>query len=107
MIAKNYCLMKLRDKKFPPKVVAPEQEWMPEEEEPEFLRRENLLQQLETAMKNLSAEQKQCVSLFYFQKKSYQEIAAETGFSLLQVKSYIQNGKRNLRLIIEKKTDKF
>jgi RNA polymerase sigma-70 factor (ECF subfamily) len=107
MIAKNHCLMKLRDKKFPPKAFAAEQEWVPEEEEPEFLIRENLLQQLETAMKNLSAEQKQCVSLFYFQKKSYQEIAAETGFSLLQVKSYIQNGKRNLRLIIEKKTDKF
>ncbi len=41
--------------------------------------------------------------MFYLEKKSYQAIASETGFSLLQVKSYIQNGKRNLRLLLEKK----
>ena len=75
-------------------------------EEPDFLKKENLLQQLETAMRDLSREQKQCISMFYLQKKSYQEIAAETGYSLLQVKSYIQNGKRNLRIIMEKKTGK-
>ena len=45
--------------------------------------------------------------MFYLEKKSYQGIAEETGFSLLQVKSYIQNGKRNLRLLLEKKLDKF
>ncbi len=107
IIAKNHCLMKLRDRKFPPKTFTGNEEWIAEEEEPEFLKKENLLQQLEKAMEGLSAEQKRCISLFYLQKKTYQEIAVETGFSLLQVKSYIQNGKRNLRLIIEKKTDKF
>lgn len=35
-------------------------------------------------------------------EKSYQEISETTGFTLLQVKSYIQNGKRNLKLLIEK-----
>ena len=55
------------------------------------------------ALKELSPEQQQCVILFYLQKKSYQEISEETGFTLMQVKSYIQNGKRNLRLMIEKK----
>ncbi len=39
-------------------------------------------------------------------KRSYQDIAAQTGFSVMQVKSYIQNGKRNLKLLMEKKTNK-
>jgi RNA polymerase sigma-70 factor (ECF subfamily) len=41
--------------------------------------------------------------LFYLDKKSYQEISDATGFTMLQVKSYIQNGKRNLKILIEKK----
>ena len=106
MIARNYCLMKLRDKKSPVKPVESVASFLRAEEEPDFLNREELLLQLETAMNELNPEQKMCISLFYLQKKSYQEIAAETGFSLLQVKSYIQNGKRNLRLLIEKKTGK-
>ena len=55
------------------------------------------------ALKELNEEQKQCVTLFYLQKKSYQQISDETGYSMLQVKSYIQNGKRNLKILIEKK----
>ena len=46
---------------------------------------------------------KKCILLFYFKKKSYQEISELTGFSAMQVKSYIQNGKRNLKLLVEKK----
>ncbi len=103
MIAKNHCLMKLRNKKFPAKPVDAAEELIAAGEEPDFLKKENRLLQLEMAIKDLSPEQKQCIKLFYLQKKTYQEIAAETGFSLLQVKSYIQNGKRNLRLLIDKK----
>jgi RNA polymerase sigma-70 factor (ECF subfamily) len=55
------------------------------------------------ALKELSSEQQQCVTLFYLEKKSYQEISEETGFTMMQVKSYIQNGKRNLKILIEKK----
>ncbi|HEY4156256.1 MAG TPA: sigma-70 family RNA polymerase sigma factor [Puia sp.] len=106
MIARNYCLMKLRDKKNPSRPVDRMEDLPATAEEPDFLIRENMLQQLETALNALSGEQKLCINLFYLQKKSYQEIAAETGYSLLQVKSYIQNGKRNLRLLIEKRTGK-
>jgi len=53
--------------------------------------------------KELNPEQQQCVTLFYLEKKSYREISDITGFTSLQVKSYIQNGKRNLRILIEKK----
>jgi RNA polymerase sigma-70 factor (ECF subfamily) len=58
---------------------------------------------METSLKELNPEQQQCVTLFYLNKKSYQEISDVTGFSMQQVKSYIQNGKRNLRILIDKK----
>jgi RNA polymerase sigma-70 factor (ECF subfamily) len=62
---------------------------------------------LEEAIQHLNKEQKTCIRMFYLQKKTYQMIAAETGYSLLQVKSHIQNGKRNLRLLLEKQLDYF
>ncbi len=52
---------------------------------------------LQDALKTLGVEQRSCIELFYYQNKSYQEIAEQTGFSLAQVKSYIQNGRRNLK----------
>jgi len=58
---------------------------------------------MEEALKNLIPNQQECVSLFYLQKLSYQQISTKTGFELVQVKSYIQNGKRNMRIFIEKK----
>lgn len=57
---------------------------------------EDRVVELERELGNLSKEQRVCVELFYLKDKSYQEIADETGYSLNQVKSYIQNGKRNL-----------
>ena len=47
-------------------------------------------------------EQRQCNFCFTW-KESYQEVSDTTGFSMLQVKSYIQNGKRNLKILIERK----
>jgi RNA polymerase sigma-70 factor (ECF subfamily) len=49
----------------------------------------------------LKHEQKVCVELMYLQGKSYNDIAKETGYGIKNVKSYIQNGKRNLRIMIE------
>ena len=68
-----------------------------------LLQNDQALQYMDESINDLNPEQKQCVTLFYLQKKSYQEISDETGYSLMQVKSYIQNGKRNLRSMIEKK----
>ena len=53
------------------------------------------------AIATLSEEQQHCIKLFYFQSLSYQEIADETGYKLKKVKSYIQNGKRNLRIYLD------
>ena len=69
----------------------------------ELLQRDQTLILIEEGLNELNPEQKLCVTLFYLEKKSYTEIAAATGFTLMQVKSYIQNGKRNLKILIEKK----
>lgn len=57
----------------------------------------NAGQLLESALAKLEENQRRCIELFYREKKSYQEVAAATGFSLKQVKSYLQNAKRRLQ----------
>lgn len=106
MVAKNYCLMKLRDRqgKIPVEIseklaAAPHEET----DRQTLLQNDQVLDVMDEALKELNPEQQQCVTLFYLQKKSYQEINEITGFSMLQVKSYIQNGKRNLKILIERK----
>ncbi|MBL0154587.1 MAG: sigma-70 family RNA polymerase sigma factor [Chitinophagaceae bacterium] len=106
MVAKNHCLMKLRDR--PGKITTELHEKLTATPEPEMdkqaLQQNDLtLDLMEASLKELGTEQRQCVTLFYLEKKSYQDISEETGFNLLQVKSYIQNGKRNLKIMIEKK----
>jgi RNA polymerase sigma-70 factor (ECF subfamily) len=59
------------------------------------------LTKLEKCMESLANEQKQCVQLFYLQQKCYREITASTGYDMNKVKSYIQNGKRNLKICME------
>lgn len=65
-----------------------------------LMEKDLLLNKMAEAIKNLHTEQQQCVSLFYLHKKSYSEIAEITGFTNMQVKSHIQNGKRNLKILI-------
>jgi RNA polymerase sigma factor (sigma-70 family) len=105
MVAKNHCLMLLRNNRHGISVDLVD-EPVSETVEPDPLQNENLLKDLKEALQHLNKEQKTCIRMFYLEKKSYQDISAETGFNLLQVKSYIQNGKRNLRLLLEKKLDK-
>jgi len=106
MVAKNHCLMKLRGNHGKTPIELTERHMSATEEIPDtenLLQDEQAISHLSVALKELSEEQKQCVILFYLQKNSYQEISEKTGFTMMQVKSYIQNGKRNLRLLIEKK----
>lgn len=56
---------------------------------------------LENAINELKDEQKKCIDLFYLKEKSYVEISEITGFTINEVKSYIQNGKRNLKIKLE------
>jgi len=61
---------------------------------------------MESAIKELKEDQKICVELFYLQEKSYEEVAKMTGYSMKEVKSYIQNGKRNLKILMTNKSDR-
>ncbi len=56
---------------------------------------------LKSGVNELKDEQRFCIELFYFDNKSYQEVAEQTGYSLLQVKSFLQNGKRNLKIYLQ------
>ncbi len=62
---------------------------------------EQKLRSLEKAIKQLNDSQHTCLRLFYFEQKSYKEISVATGYTFKQVKSHIQNGKRNLKNILK------
>lgn len=105
MVAKNHCLMQLRDKTGKNTIEISDRINTVNDttEKEKKLENEKSLELMSEALNELNSEQHQCVTLFYLQKKSYQEISDATGFTLMQVKSHIQNGKRNLKLLMEKK----
>jgi RNA polymerase sigma factor (sigma-70 family) len=103
MVARNHCLMRLRQ--LGRKTVDIDEAVIRLEDEIKInahLEKEELLQAMSASLNELNEEQKQCVTLFYLEKKSYQQVAEKTGFSIMQVKSHIQNGKRNLKLLLDK-----
>lgn len=105
MVAKNHCLMKLRDKQGKMSTALNEQTLILEEEPvpaQAHLDKDRMLDAMAVAIDELNTEQKQCVTLFYLDRKSYTQIAETTGYSMMQVKSYIQNGKRNLKIVVER-----
>lgn len=65
--------------------------------------REEIISLLEEAIGQLNEEQKTCIELFYLRNKSYREVSEITGYDMNKVKSHIQNGKRNLRILLERK----
>ena len=102
--ARNHCLMHLRAKKgkFMEEFSAHHMEnqfLMHLEEEPEM---EQNLTKLEKCIAELMSDQQHCIRLFYLDERCYKEIASTTGLDLGQVKSYIQNGKRNLKICMER-----
>jgi RNA polymerase sigma factor (sigma-70 family) len=102
--ARNFCLMKLRAAKgktleeLSPFVM--ESATDPHLDDNDVV--ENNLSQLEQCMETLIVEQKKCVQLFYLQQKCYKEVSDITGFDMNKVKSYLQNGKRNLKICLER-----
>jgi len=107
-VARNHCLMLLRSRKL---VVQMDGETEEISEtmttyqnhdgfEPGKQGRDLL--SMEKCMSSLVMEQRRTIDLFYMQEKCYREIVEETGFELGKVKSYIQNGKRNLKICMEK-----
>lgn len=58
---------------------------------------------LRECIEALPEKQRISVNYFFLQELSYKEVEERTGFSLKNVKSFIQNGKRNLKLCLEHK----
>ncbi len=104
MVAKNHCLMRLRDKGKQPEEIKEGLLATADETDDKMnlVAKDSILTQMEMALQQLNDEQQQCVTLFYLDKKSYHQIAEQTGYSLLQVKSNIQNGKRNLKIMLQR-----
>ena len=104
MVTKNHCLMQLRNKgKYT--VSISEDILAAREDLPEIktaVEKENVLNNMERALAQLNPEQQTCISLFYLDKKTYQQIAEETGYPVMQIKSNIQNGKRNLKIQMQR-----
>jgi len=104
VLTRNHCLMALR-KQSKHNTVSIDDTFV---ENRDFVHldmddtKEKRLTVMEKCMETLSAEQRISVDLFYLQEKCYKEVADITGYEMVKVKSYIQNGKRNLKICIEK-----
>ncbi|MDO9256650.1 MAG: sigma-70 family RNA polymerase sigma factor [Bacteroidales bacterium] len=109
-ITKNECLMHLRHKKSGERIIEDnlkklDTEIMESVEHNHLLsvsEGEQRIRYLETAITGLSIEQKRCIELFYLNEKSYREVEQITGYTYNEVKSHIQNGKRNLKQLLER-----
>lgn len=103
-VAKNYCLMQLRTPRNL-KTVEFKTELVQNEESVHLngiLEKEESFKQLEFCLGTLTDDQRKAIQLFYLQGKCYNEIAEITGQEWNQVRSFIQNGRRNLKLCMEK-----
>jgi len=100
-VTRNACLMELRKKKYEIPLGSTEiiQLNRMENSESEHLFGEEKVNEnsLMIYLQKLNNNQRLCLDMMYFQKKSYKDIAAQTGLSIKEVKSHIQNGKRNLK----------
>lgn len=102
MVAKNHCLVILREKNKLPLEINEFHTNQLAEIETDSFENTKALDKLPDLINELNEEQRSCVTLFYLEKKSYKEITEITGYSLIAVKSYIQNGKRNLKIMLER-----
>ncbi|MBL7682250.1 MAG: sigma-70 family RNA polymerase sigma factor [Flavipsychrobacter sp.] len=103
-VSKNYCFMQLRKTVYEinnDTDAAADMEF--EDGWHHKVEQEQLLDSLEISIEELGDEQRICIKLFYLDKLSYADITARTGWTMMQVKSAIQNGKRNLKMKIEAK----
>lgn len=107
-LSRNHCLMRLRSLKKAPTVKIADA-FMHSEAEAhleDVLNREENLKQLDACLEGLAENQRRAVELFYLKGKCYNEISAETGIEWNNVRSFIQNGRRNLRICMESQQKK-
>jgi len=108
VLSRNFCLLQLRAGKKMPRdsldtimELAEDLYHSSDNDDSE----ENLTA-LERCKEKLPKAQKVSIQLFFIDEKCYKEIADETGYTMNEVKSYIQNGKRNLKICLEKNRER-
>jgi RNA polymerase sigma-70 factor (ECF subfamily) len=102
-LAKNHCLMKLRSKKGLPVNVDIAVVHLSENIHlDDVMEKEMRLISMESCIEQLPRDQKQAIQLFYLEEKCYKEIAVTTNTDIDKVRSFIQNGRRNLKICMEK-----
>ncbi len=102
-LSKNYCLMKIRsDKKYPAHVDADVMHLSENIHPDNGMEKEQDLNSMEYCIEQLPEDQKQAIQLFYLKEKCYKEIAETTSIDINRVRSFIQNGRRNLKICMEK-----
>ena len=109
-VVRNHCISIIRKNKSQSKNIKSYYEF--EYEDANYVTEEKInsvsddvmLENMKQCLPKLKENQRLCVELFYLNDKSYQDIANQTGFTLNEIKSYIQNGKRNLKLLLEDQT---
>lgn len=105
VLCRNFCLMQLRSgKKMPTESLPDVMEFA--DDTHHYEEQEGDLNILEQCKDKLPKAQKISINLFFMAQKCYKEIVDETGYSLNEVKSYIQNGKRNLKICVEKNRER-
>ncbi len=112
VVTKNYCLMQIRLQKSKDEKL---KEWINDkkvfmENDPDLhpidSDEKDMDEDLNKCIELLKIEQKECIKQFYFGNRCYNEIAANLGLDEKKVKSYLQNGKRNLKLCLEEKNER-
>ena len=107
-VTRNHCLMKLRKQKY----IIMDLEKIIRKIDGEIVESVDELHQedvlikynpddLESVLGSLKEPQRRCIELVYLEDKSYQEVSEITGYTINEVKSYVQNGKRNLKIRLE------
>jgi len=111
VLAKNHCLMQIRSDKTRDKRM---ERWIKDQEDyMEFYPELHPIDEeendsypgLKECIEKLKQEQKACIELFYYQHKSYREIARILELDEKKIKSYLQNAKRNLKICLEERND--
>jgi len=105
VLARNFCLMQLRSGKKMQTDSLDDIMELAEDLHHDNDREEDMVA-LERCKQKLPAAQKVSIQLFYIEEKCYKEIADDTGYTMNEVKSYIQNGKRNLKICLEKNRER-
>jgi len=110
IVARNYCLMECRKNRGKRKIEITENLIVTEsdvDDKGEQWLMDVTQEMLEESIMELNEAQRKCVDLFYLQQKSYKDIMALTGFDFKEVKTHIQNGKRNLKTFVIQKVKQY